>query len=88
MTLRNWRGEGMIVTGGASGLGAASAEKLASEGLSVMIFDLDEETGSERADVIGAGFACVDVGCLASVAQGLEAAKDVVGIPRILVNCA
>ena len=88
MTLRNWRGEGAIVTGGASGLGAASAEKLASEGLSVMIFDLDEKTGSERASVIGAEFTCVDVGCPASVAQGLEAAKDVVGIPRILVNCA
>ena len=35
-----------------------------------MIFDLDKGTGSERAGKIGANFACVDVGCLASVAKG------------------
>ena len=53
-----------------------------------MIFDLDKGTGSERAEKIGANFACVDMGCSASVAKGLEAARDVVGIPRIFVNCA
>ena len=88
MTLQNWQGEGAIMTGGASGLGAATVAKLKSEGLSVMIFDLDKDAGSKCAGKIGPNFACVDVGCPDSVAQGLEAAKDVVGIPRILVNCA
>lgn len=88
MTLMDWRGYSAVVTGGASGLGAATAQKLASNGVNVTIFDLNEDEGASLAAQIGGGFARVDVSDPASVAAGLAAAKDRAGAPRILVNCA
>jgi NAD(P)-dependent dehydrogenase (short-subunit alcohol dehydrogenase family) len=77
-----------IVTGGASGLGGATAEMLAKRGAKVTIFDVNEELGKSHAAKIGASFQRVDVTDEASVVAGLEAAEKANGPARILVNCA
>jgi NAD(P)-dependent dehydrogenase (short-subunit alcohol dehydrogenase family) len=77
-----------IVTGGASGLGKATAKRLAAEGAKVAIFDLNEEVGRKAADEIGGIFVKVDVSNDASVATGLDVAEQAHGVARILVNCA
>ncbi|WP_176597823.1 MULTISPECIES: SDR family NAD(P)-dependent oxidoreductase [Sphingobium] len=77
-----------IVTGGASGLGYATAKMLADAGAKVAIFDLDEGAGRRAADELGGIFARVNVADDASVADGLDAAETAHGVARILVNCA
>ena len=77
-----------IVTGGASGLGGATAAMLAKRGAKVTIFDVNEELGNSHAKAIGASFQKVDVTDEASVVAGLEAAEKANGPARILVNCA
>ncbi|MFN3953997.1 MAG: SDR family NAD(P)-dependent oxidoreductase [Pararhodobacter sp.] len=84
----DWAGQAAIVTGGASGLGAATVRRLAESGLKVAIFDLNEAAGRALAAQIGGMFARVDVSDPASVAQGLADAEDALGTPRVLVNCA
>jgi NAD(P)-dependent dehydrogenase (short-subunit alcohol dehydrogenase family) len=77
-----------IVTGGASGLGAATATKLAQSGANVAIFDLHEESGVATAETIGGTFYRTDVTDEASVIASLAAAEADHGPARILVNCA
>ncbi|PWK61717.1 NAD(P)-dependent dehydrogenase (short-subunit alcohol dehydrogenase family) [Roseicyclus mahoneyensis] len=77
-----------IVTGGASGLGAATAARLAAGGLKVAIFDLDTARGAAQAGALGGMFAAVDVSDTASVAAGIDAVEAAFGVPRVLVNCA
>ena len=77
-----------IVTGGASGLGGATAELLAAQGAKVTIFDLNEEAGRAHAAQIGGLFAKVDVSNEASVTAGLDEAEAAHGVARVLVNCA
>lgn len=77
-----------IVTGGASGLGKASAQMLAAQGAKVAIFDLNEEAGQVTAQEIGGLYASVNVADEASVAAGIDAAQGAHGTARILVNCA
>ncbi|MDF1834067.1 MAG: SDR family oxidoreductase [Alteraurantiacibacter sp. bin_em_oilr2.035] len=77
-----------IVTGGASGLGAATASALAAQGAKVTIFDLNEEAGEEHAASFGGRFSKVDVSSEDSVTQALDAAEQAHGTARILVNCA
>lgn len=77
-----------IVTGGASGLGKATAAMLADRGAKVAIFDLSREAGEASAGEIGATFFAVDVTDEASVIAGLDAAEAAFGAARILVNCA
>ncbi|MBF9030023.1 SDR family NAD(P)-dependent oxidoreductase [Rhodobacterales bacterium HKCCE3408] len=84
----DWTGQGAIVTGGASGLGAATAARLAESGLKVTLFDLNEDEGRAHAEAIGGNFHKVDVSNPASVAAGIEAAEAAHGAPRVLVNCA
>lgn len=81
-------GMGAIVTGGASGLGAATARNLAANGAKVAIFDLDQEQGSALASEIGGLFIQVDVSSGASVAAAIARAEARHGTARILVNCA
>ena len=88
MTLLDWTGAGAIVTGGASGLGAATAARLAQDGLKVVLFDLNEKQGQAHAERIGGHFLRVDVADPHSVASGLDAAETALGAARILVNCA
>ena len=82
--------EGMptIVTGGASGLGGATAARLAAAGAKVTIFDLNAELGESHAAAIGGRFAAVDVTDEAQVQNAIEEAEAVDGKARILVNCA
>jgi len=77
-----------VVTGGASGLGTATAEILAQKGARVAIFDLNEEAGAALAERLGGSFHRVDVTSAESVDEGLAAAEAQLGTPRILVNCA
>lgn len=81
-------GVAAIVTGGASGLGGATAAMLTDHGAKVAIFDLNEEAGSAHAQTIGGLFSRVNVADEASVIAGLEAAESAHGPARILVNCA
>jgi NAD(P)-dependent dehydrogenase (short-subunit alcohol dehydrogenase family) len=77
-----------IVTGGASGLGEATARALAAEGAKVALFDLNEERGQAVAKEIGGHFCRVDVTDDASVDEAFASARAEHGIERILVNCA
>ncbi|MTI43758.1 NAD(P)-dependent dehydrogenase (short-subunit alcohol dehydrogenase family) [Roseibium hamelinense] len=77
-----------VVTGGASGLGAATARMLAAQGVKVTIFDRDSGQGSDVAQEIGGAFAEVDVTDQNSVQNGFETARAAFGPERILVNCA
>ena len=77
-----------IVTGGASGLGGATAAMLAACGARVAIFDLAEEAGSAKASEIGGLFVKTNVADEASVSQALETVQTHYGLARILVNCA
>lgn len=81
-------GAGAIVTGGASGLGGATAARLASAGAKVTIVDLNADLGERHAAAIGARFVRVDVTDEASVEGVVKDAETVNGKTRILVNCA
>ena len=77
-----------IVTGAASGLGAATARGFREAGAQVTIFDRDAERGQALAAEIGATYVTVDVTDEASVAAGVAAAKAAMGGVNVLVNCA
>ena len=77
-----------VVTGGASGLGAATARLLCERGAQVTIFDRDAAGGAAFAADIGATFAQVDVTAEESVKAGLAAAVAAMGGVSALVNCA
>ncbi len=77
-----------IVTGGASGLGRASAEALASAGAKVAIFDVNEAGGEEVAEAIGGVFCKVDITSEENVVAGYERARAAHGQERIVVHCA
>jgi len=77
-----------IVTGGASGLGEATARALAARGAKVAIFDRDTTRGPEIAAEIGGIFAPCDVPDDASGDAAIAAAVEAHGAPRICVNCA
>ncbi len=77
-----------VVTGGASGLGAATARALAAKGAKVAIFDLQTEKGEAVASEIGGVFCEVNVTDDASVDAGFAKAREAHGQERVLVNCA
>jgi NAD(P)-dependent dehydrogenase (short-subunit alcohol dehydrogenase family) len=77
-----------IVTGGASGLGEATARALAVGGVKVAIFDLNETRGRAVAGEIGGIFCRVDVTDEASLDAGFASARQKHGQERVLVNCA
>jgi NAD(P)-dependent dehydrogenase (short-subunit alcohol dehydrogenase family) len=81
-------GVAAIVTGGASGLGGASAARLAKAGAQVAIFDLNAEMGEAHAKAIGGHFFKVNVTDEAAVEDAIAAAEGANGKARILVNCA
>ena len=72
-----------VITGGASGLGAATAQAFVAAGAQVTIFDRDP-AGADFAATIGAGFAEVDVTDEASVIAGLDHAGPI----NVAINCA
>ena len=77
-----------VVTGGASGLGEATARVLAEKGVNVALFDLNAELGERLAGEIGGLFCAVDVTDDASVDAGFAKAREAHGQERVLVNCA
>ena len=77
-----------VVTGGASGLGQASAEALAAAGAKVAIFDINEEKGNAVAKAIGGIFCRVDINDEQSVIDGYAKARAAHGQERVLVHCA
>lgn len=80
-------GASAIVTGGASGIGAAAARLLASKGAKVVVADLQEEKGSALADEIGGAYCKVDVTNTDDIINAVEMAKSM-GPLRVLVNSA
>ena len=77
-----------VVTGGASGLGAATAKRLAASGVKVAIFDFNEAAGEALARQIGGTFCKVDVTNEEQVDAGFAKARAANGQERVLVNCA
>ncbi|OBX19200.1 3-hydroxy-2-methylbutyryl-CoA dehydrogenase [Erythrobacter sp. QSSC1-22B] len=82
------QGMAAVVTGGASGLGKASAGALAQAGLKVAIFDVNREAGEAHASAIGGTFHHVDITDEDSVVAGFEAARSAHGQERVTVHCA
>jgi NAD(P)-dependent dehydrogenase (short-subunit alcohol dehydrogenase family) len=83
----NIEGASAIITGGASGLGAATARSLAKRGARVVILDRQEEAGRQVAAELGGAFALADVSDEEQVQAAIDAAIGL-GPLRILVNCA
>ena len=81
------KGSSAIVTGGASGIGAACATLLAARGAKVVIADLQEEKGRALASQIGGAFCKVDVTNTQDIIDATELAKSM-GPIRALVNSA
>ena len=77
-----------VVTGGASGLGEATARALAAKGAKVAIFDMNEEKGEAVAKELGGVFCKVNVTSDEDVDAGFAKAREAHGQERILVNCA
>ncbi|MDO8770300.1 MAG: SDR family oxidoreductase [Burkholderiaceae bacterium] len=77
-----------VITGGASGLGAAAARRLASHGVKVAIFDMNETIGQALASELGGVYCKVDVTSEEQVDAAFAKARAAIGQERILVNCA
>jgi len=82
------KGHAAVVTGGASGLGAATARALAAAGSKVAIFDVNEKAAREVATDIGGIALTCDVADSASGEAAVRQAAEAHGPARILVNCA
>ena len=76
------------VTGGASGLGAATATALAERGAKVAILDMNKDLGTALAADLGGHFNAVDVTDPAQVGTALKNIRDRHGALHVLVNCA
>ena len=82
------RGQAAVVTGGASGLGAATAAALARAGCRVAVLDINADAAAASAARFGGlGVAC-DVSHAVSAEQALAEARAAHGVERVLVNCA
>ncbi len=82
------RGHAAIVTGGASGRGAATARALAASGAKVSVLDLNAEAASTLANEIGGIAVSCDVSSAESAEAAVAEAREKHGPARILVSCA
>jgi NAD(P)-dependent dehydrogenase (short-subunit alcohol dehydrogenase family) len=88
MRRMNLNGHAAVVTGGGSGLGAATASLLAEQGCKVALIDINEAAAKAHAAAIGGiGIRC-DVSDAESAETAMTAARDAHGPARVLVNCA
>lgn len=83
-------GTGIVITGGASGIGRAVAQAMSEKGGRIAIFDLDEAAGRETARALGSGalFEKVNVADESSVASAVAKTMSALGAIHICVNCA
>jgi NAD(P)-dependent dehydrogenase (short-subunit alcohol dehydrogenase family) len=84
----NIQGQTAIVTGGGSGLGAATARALAEKGAKVALFDINLEAAQKLADEIGGLALACNVSSAGDAEQAVSRVVDELGSPRVLVNCA
>jgi len=79
-----------VVTGGASGLGFATAQRIVAAGGQVVLFDINDELGAASAKKLGdrAAYVRTDVSDEASVRASIARAKDIMGGITFAVNCA
>lgn len=82
--MTRFEGKNAVVTGGARGIGAATARRLASEGAKVVVADFDEAAAEETANEIGG----IAVRCDVTSRADVEAAVAAAGSVDILVTCA
>jgi NAD(P)-dependent dehydrogenase (short-subunit alcohol dehydrogenase family) len=82
------KGQAAIVTGGASGLGAATARALAAAGAKVAVLDINKAAAETVAKEIGGIAVACDVADSSSAVAAIKAASDTHGPARVLVNCA
>lgn len=80
-------GQGALITGGASGLGLATARRLAAAGAHVTIIDLPTSAGAEIAEELGGIFVPADVTSVDEVAAAVAAAQAAAPL-RVVINCA
>jgi NAD(P)-dependent dehydrogenase (short-subunit alcohol dehydrogenase family) len=80
-------GQGALITGGASGLGLATARRLVAAGAHVTIIDLASSKGAEVADELGGLFVAADVTDADEVQAAVAAAQSAASL-RVVVNCA
>ena len=85
--MRRFEGQTVLVTGGAKGIGAATAARLASEGAQVVVADFDEAAATETAERIGGRAVRCDVTSRADVEAAVTAAAES-GRLDVLVTCA
>jgi NAD(P)-dependent dehydrogenase (short-subunit alcohol dehydrogenase family) len=81
------QGSSALITGGASGLGLATAQRLAAAGAHVVLLDLPRSDGAEQAKQLGGTFVPGDVTSEGDVAAAVAAAADAAPL-RIAINCA
>jgi 3-oxoacyl-[acyl-carrier protein] reductase len=86
--MTRFQGKTALVTGGANGIGAATAARLASEGATVVVADFDEQSAQEIAKEIGGHAVRCDVTKLEDVEAAVAAAIEHGGSLDILVTCA
>ncbi len=77
-----------VISGGASGLGAAAATALAEAGAKLVLLDMNEAAGRARAESVGGIFIKTDVSDPDSVAVAMEQVRQAHGALHIAVNCA
>ncbi len=79
-----------VVTGGASGLGFATAQRVIDEGGQVVLLDINDELGAESVKALGerAGYVSTDVSNEDSVKAAISQAGDTMGGITLAVNCA
>ena len=77
-----------VVTGGASGLGAATSKLLREKGMKVAIVDIDQNKLDQFASSIGAHGYNLDVTDATAAASFFDLVEQELGIPKVLVNCA
>ena len=84
----NVKGQAAIVTGGASGLGGATASALAAAGAKVAVFDVQDELGEKKAKELGGLYVKTNVADGPNVEASVKTVVEKLGAPRVVVNCA
>lgn len=77
-----------IIAGGATGLGAAAAERLAAKGCKIAILDMHRQQGETLARKLGGIYCHLEISSEITVDMAIEFAREENGIERILLNCA